>query len=85
MVEAISNYLFQIWGVEPPLKSLSSGISEHPGFSGLHDVHLQYLYSQGKPSQNCYLMFLGVIMSIQFFSGLDFRNPVSRFMEAESF
>ena len=85
MVEAISNYLFQIWGVEPPLKSLSSGISEHPGFSGLHDVHLQYLYSQGKPSQNCYLMFLGVIMSILFFSDRECRNLVRRFKEAEMY
>ena len=69
VVEAISNYLFQIWGVEPPLKSLSSESSDHPRLFGLHDVHLQYLYFQGKPNQNCYLMFLGVIMSILFFSG----------------
>ena len=68
------DYLFQVLGVEPLAPALSSGISEHPGISGLHDVHPQYLYSQGKPSQNCYLMFLGVIMSIQFFSGLDFRK-----------
>ena len=67
VVEAISNYLFQIWGVEPPLKSLSSGISDHPGISGLHDVPNEYLYFQGKSSQKWYLKFFEVIMSILFF------------------
>ena len=79
------DYLFQVLGVEPLPPALSSRISEHPGYSGLHDVQAQYLFAQGKSSQNCYLMFLGVIMSILFLSGRECRNLVRRFKEAEMY